>query len=183
MTETVREGTRTSRLAGASRAWASRAFTRAAVQNRQNLHELLAADRGEHLIDLGCDDGTHSVQFGANAGAVLVHGLDIDSERVRHAAARGMVACAGDLNERFPFSDESFDIVCSNQVIEHVKDTDRFVSETYRILRPGGYALISTENLASWHNLAALLFGWQPFSLTNVSARERAIGNPLALHR
>jgi hypothetical protein len=30
-------------------------------------------------------------------------------------------------------------------------------------------SLVSTENLASWHNVAALIAGWQPFSLANVS--------------
>jgi len=43
--------------------------------------------------------------------------------------------------------------------------------------------VISTENLASWHNIFSLLFGWQPFSLTNVSGHRLGIGNPLALHR
>jgi hypothetical protein len=38
----------------------------------------------------------------------------------------------------------------------------------------------STENLASWHNVGALLLGWKPFSLTNVSTAG-PIGNPLGL--
>jgi hypothetical protein len=40
--------------------------------------------------------------------------------------------------------------------------------------------VISTENLASWHNLAALALGWQPFSITNVSESRPSIGNPLS---
>jgi SAM-dependent methyltransferase len=76
-----------------------------------------------------------------------------------------------------------FDSVVSNQVIEHLSDTDRFVSELWRVLRPGGVAVTSTENLASWHNVAALTLGWQPFSLTNVSSTRLGIGNPLAIHR
>ena len=51
------------------------------------------------------------------------------------------------------------------------------------MLKPGGRAITSTENLASWHNIAALAFGWQPFSLTNVSSTRLEIGNPLAIHR
>lgn len=43
--------------------------------------------------------------------------------------------------------------------------------------------MISTENLASWHNILSLLFGWQPFSLGNISSYKLGIGNPLALHR
>ena len=89
---------------------------------------------------------------------------------------------SADLNGRFPFEDARFDVVTSNQVIEHLVETDNFVSEIFRVLRPGGYAVVSTENLASWHNVAALVLGWQPFSLTNVSQRRSGIGNPLAVH-
>jgi SAM-dependent methyltransferase len=88
-----------------------------------------------------------------------------------------------DLNDGLPFDDERFDVVVSNQVLEHLADTDAFVSEVARVLRPGGVAAVSTENLASWHNIAALLLGWQPFSLSNVTSARAGLGNPLALHR
>jgi hypothetical protein len=57
------------------------------------------------------------------------------------------------------------------------------VAVTRRLLTVGGYTVVSTENLASWHNVGALMFGWQPFSLTNVSARRLGIGNPIGIHR
>lgn len=60
---------------------------------------------------------------------------------------------------------------------------DRFASEIYRILKPGGSAIISTENGSSWHNIFASILGWQIFSLTNVSRLQAGIGNPLALLR
>jgi SAM-dependent methyltransferase len=88
-----------------------------------------------------------------------------------------------DLASPWPYEDESFDVICSNQVIEHVVDTDMFVHESFRCLRPGGVTVVSTENLASWHNIVSLLFGWQPFSLTNVTETVAGIGNPLAIHR
>ncbi len=56
---------------------------------------------------------------------------------------------------------------------------DQFVSEIQRILVLGGYAVICTEHLASWHNI---LLGWQPFSLTNIYSQKIQIGNPLAIH-
>jgi hypothetical protein len=68
-------------------------------------------------------------------------------------------------------------------VIEHLFDTDTFVSEIRRLLKPGGVSVTSTENLASWHNIGALLMGWQPFSLTNVTSKRGGVGNPLAVTR
>ena len=71
----------------------------------------------------------------------------------------------------------------ANQVIEHLYETDSFVNEIPRVLRKDGYAVISTEALSSWHSVFALILGWQPFSLTNISDKKLGLGNPLALHR
>ena len=50
----------------------------------------------------------------------------------------------------------------SNQVIEHLPRTDGFLREIRRILKPDGHAIVSTNNLASWHNVISLAIGWQP---------------------
>lgn len=47
-------------------------------------------------------------------------------------------------------------------MIEHLGRTDSFVKEIRRVLKPFGYAVISTNNLASWHNVVSLVFGMQP---------------------
>lgn len=46
-----------------------------------------------------------------------------------------------------PFEDNSFDSIVSFQVIEHVKNDKLFLSEIFRILRPGGVALLTTPNI------------------------------------
>jgi SAM-dependent methyltransferase len=48
--------------------------------------------------------------------------------------------------EALPFSDESFDVVICREVIEHVKDTDAVFVEMKRVLKRGGYLLITTPN-------------------------------------
>lgn len=59
-----------------------------------------------------------------------------------------------------PFSgieDNSFDVVVSFQVIEHIKDDRFFLQEIHRVLKPGGAALITTPNIKKtltrnpWH--------------------------------
>lgn len=45
------------------------------------------------------------------------------------------------------FDDNSFDSVASFQVIEHIKDDVAYLEEIYRVLKPGGVALISTPNI------------------------------------
>ncbi|MGY6559643.1 MAG: class I SAM-dependent methyltransferase [Nitritalea sp.] len=47
----------------------------------------------------------------------------------------------------FPFDTESFDTVVSFQVIEHIALDKLFLEEIYRVLKPGGQAIISTPNI------------------------------------
>lgn len=134
------------------------------------------------LLDCGCDDGRWTIKLGERLGSRKLYGIEVVETRRQEAVARGIDARTGDLNGIFPFDDNSMAVAHANQVIEHLANTDQFISEIRRVLMPGGYAVICTENLASWHNIFALLLGWQPFSLTNISATRRQLGNPLAIH-
>ena len=53
--------------------------------------------------------------------------------------------------ENLPFADASFDIVYSNGVLHHTRDTERAVAEALRVLKPGGRAVILLYCKSSWH--------------------------------
>lgn len=160
----------------------AKAFSHSMEVNKQNIIALLDRDPNARLLDLGCDDGIWLERAAKKVGTKHIYGIDIIPERLKMATDRGVKTTLGDLNEPLPYEDNSFDIVHANQVIEHMGDLDLFVREIYRVLKKGGYCIISTENASSWHNIFASLMGWQIFSLTNVSPRRLGIGNPLAQH-
>jgi SAM-dependent methyltransferase len=135
------------------------------------------------LLDAGCGDGATTQRFARAAGAATVTGLEVERAFAERARARGVEVTEADLNEPWPLADGSIEVVVSNQVIEHLTDSQVFVAEIARTLAVGGLAIVSTENLASWHNIAALTLGWEPFSLTNGIGQIPGLGNPLALHR
>jgi SAM-dependent methyltransferase len=170
------------RLGQAAREYLFGLWTGAEDAYRRQILDIVSRTQPESLVDLGCHDGEWTEQLAAAAGPRLrrASGVEIVDEARALASNRGIEAVAGDLNEPLPFEDESFDLVHANQVIEHVRDLDLFVAEARRVLRPGGRAVVCTENLASWHNVGALLAGYMPFSLTNISSRG-AIGNPFSL--
>jgi uncharacterized membrane protein YkvA (DUF1232 family) len=147
------------------------------------LDALPPASPATRMLDLGCDDGawTESLRRRVGIPPERVSGLEIVSGRAERARFRGFDVHVADIEATWPFESRSFDVVHSNQVIEHVVDIDHFVAETRRVLKPDGVAIVCTENLASWHNVAALTLGYQPFSLTNIST-SGPLGNPLALH-
>jgi SAM-dependent methyltransferase len=145
--------------------------------------DALDPDPPAPLLDVGCDDGAWTEQLAQKLDLLAdqVHGIELVAERAALARDRGFEITVSDLDLRWPFDDETFDVVHANQVIEHVQRLDHFMSELRRVLAPGGLAVVCTENLASWHNVGALALGYQPFSLTNVSD-VRPIGNRFALH-
>lgn len=157
-----------------------------AKAERLNIENIKAALRlaggAGRIIDFGCGDGRNTLEALDGTAHSELWGLDFHQPSCEQARKRGIRAVQGDLNEPLPFGDDFFDVVMANQVFEHLANTDVFLSEAYRVLRPGGFAIVSTENMASWHNIAALLLGWQPFSAVNFSTQAYPIGNPIALH-
>jgi SAM-dependent methyltransferase len=169
-------------LGGSVRNYLLRLATLTFARNRADILELIRDERHDRICDLGCGDADWTARVAERAEAGLAVGLDISMEAL-WAAAKRLPVVRGDLTRPLPFPDRSFDLVHSNQVIEHVPDIDLFTAEIRRVLRPEGVAIVSTENLSSWHNVFAAALGWQPFSLSNVSCFSGGLGNPLALHR
>jgi ubiquinone/menaquinone biosynthesis C-methylase UbiE len=64
--------------------------------------------------------------------------------------AAGCAALQSDA-ENLPFADGAFDIVYSNGVLHHTTDTGKAMDEVYRVLRPGGRAVIMLYCKSSWH--------------------------------
>ena len=164
---------------GGGRSFARRTFARAMNQNLRVLRRLASQPAVDApACDIGCWDGQSFLQYAPRGRRLL--GLELDAMAASRARDRGIDAITCDLTTEWPLATSSIGLVTSNQVIEHLLDVDHFVSESFRVLRPGGRAVISTENLASWHNICALALGWQPFSLTNISSVASGLGNPCA---
>jgi SAM-dependent methyltransferase len=158
-------------------------YTNAVKLNHKNIFDLFEKSVSCCFLDLGCDDGVLTKQMADRIGTSDIHGVEIVEERIRQAEGRGVRVKNFDLNTPFDFEGNTFDVIHANQVIEHLYNSDNFLSELYRLLKPGGYAIISTENASSWCNIFASIMGWQIFSLTNFSNKKQGIGNPFALHR
>jgi SAM-dependent methyltransferase len=118
------------------------------------------------IVDLGCGNGYLSSRLFDTSKLI---GVDVNVQRLKEAKQKGLQVVCSDLNKSFPFRAKAFDIVFSDQVIEHLINTDNFAREIRRCLKDDGAAIIGTENLASWPNIFALLIGIQPTSGPYVS--------------
>ncbi len=137
--------------------------------------------KAEKMLDVGCGDGTITLEFAKVVKARSIYGVEFTDEHRTKAEEKGIICVKSDMNERWDFESNFFDFILSSQSIEHVHNTRRYLQECYRCLKPGGVVLVLTANLASWINIPALVFGWQPFGTTDICG-WRAIGNPLIWH-
>ena len=133
----------------------------------------------DSLLDVGCGDGAFLFRYLKKQPREF-HGIEGVPAFRAQAEQRGIKAVGCDLNGRWPFEDNKFDVVFSSQVIEHLHNTRLYVEETYRVLKPGGAAILASENLCSLLNCFALCMGYTPFPLMQLCGRF--LGNPLGLH-
>ena len=103
---------------------------------------------GDRVLDVGCGTGIHTLAIATQTGAT-VYGLEPAAEMLGKAVAKpaaGRVNWAQGRAEQLPFPDGAFDVVTLMMVIHHVVDRPAAVRELYRVLRPGGRALILTAS-------------------------------------
>ena len=116
----------------------------------------LAQLAGKRVLEIGSGAGGHSALF-AKYGA-HVTAVDLTSERARATSEKFSLMAArashcGAVNadaEILPFADNSFDIVYSNGVLHHTRDTEAALAEAYRVLKPEGRAIIMLYCKTSW---------------------------------
>ena len=103
------------------------------------------SDLRGRILDNGTGLGTYLEAIGrVNPDSVRV-GLEIEHERAVAALARADVIVLG-VGEQLPFANDTFDLILSNEVIEHVTDDRAAVAEMARVARPGGRVVIFAPN-------------------------------------
>jgi SAM-dependent methyltransferase len=147
-------------------------------ENKQVILDLVANGPARpRVLDLGCFNGAFTSALGVAARATQLVGIEWLPHHAAAARARGVEVVESDINEPLPFADGSFDLVHANQLLEHLRSTDRFLREVRRLCAPKGRIVLATNNLASWHNVGALALGLQP--LPSHVSDEIHVGNPL----
>ena len=121
----------------------NRAVIRRQVSIFERCQEVLKDSR--RVLDWGCRHGADACMVRMLCGATTeIHGCDVDD-----AAYRVFFDYAGLKYSKLahpyllPYQDNSFDAVIGSGVLEHVPDDSESLKELYRIIRPGGYFVMT----------------------------------------
>lgn len=116
------------------------------------------------LLDVGCADGVMTVEYSKILGVPedCIHGIEVLETYIKKSCESIRISSINLEKDRFPYSEESFDVIVCNQVLEHLKNIFLLLSEMDRTLKSGGYLAIGIPNLAALHNRILLVLGVQP---------------------
>lgn len=118
--------------------------------------------RNKDVLEVGVGLGSDHYRFAVNGNRMTA--LDLSQEHLRHTVKHlGLEGLRTDTHlgdaENMPFADARFDLVYSFGVLHHTPDTERSIAQVYRVLRPGGTAIIGLYHRDSYfYWLSTLLF-------------------------
>lgn len=117
---------------------------RAGQERRLDMIRRFAGERLQGMIlENGCGVGEYLQRLDAQAS--LAVGLDVDLERVIETHQKGLAVQLA-VGEALPHATGIFDLIVSNEVIEHVQDDRQAVAEIVRVLKPEGRLMLFCPN-------------------------------------
>jgi 2-polyprenyl-3-methyl-5-hydroxy-6-metoxy-1,4-benzoquinol methylase len=116
---------------------------------------LIQLDLKGDILDFGAGTGNLTQRLQKLAHFSSITAIDI----IEHSpnADDSLKWIKADLNEPTNLPSQTFDVIVSAEVIEHLENPRAVAREWFRLLRPGGILIFSTPNNESWRALLALL--------------------------
>jgi 2-polyprenyl-3-methyl-5-hydroxy-6-metoxy-1,4-benzoquinol methylase len=108
-------------------------------------------NKNDLVLDLGCNNGQHSLQVAAKVKHLW--GIDYDQKMLaiaKREANRKKVQnvsfCSGNLEKKLLFKKNTFNVILFLDVFEHLYGRNQILNEVYRVLKPGGMLLFAVPN-------------------------------------
>lgn len=98
------------------------------------------------VLDVGCGTGAMLGQLSKTTQPV---GLDVNPEALKMTKSRAGFDLVQGSGSQLPFSANQFDAVVGLDVFEHIEDHEEAFAEAFRVLKPGGYLILSVPAFKS----------------------------------
>lgn len=125
------------------------------------LDELKSSKGPLRVLDLGCGQGNSVELFNKLSAKIIWTGIDIEDSPEVASRTREDVEFVTFDGVHIPFDDDHFDVVYSNQVLEHVRKPEDLLGEVNRVLKEGGLFIGSTSQLEAYHSYS--IFNFTPY--------------------
>ncbi len=113
--------------------------------NLEFLAETNLLKPNDRILEIGC--GIGSVVFELSGQGYDITGTDISGQAITYGLKKyGDIKLQVQPAEDLQFEDETFDVVLSFDLFEHIARVDRHISEVHRVLRKDGFYLLQTPN-------------------------------------
>lgn len=113
------------------------------------IFENLNLEGDEKVLEIGCGWGFYLKTLKSIWPDLRITGIDLNQKYLDKARKflenLAVQLIKGDATA-LPFEDKTFDRVIASEVLEHILDDEKAISEMYRVLKPGGIAIITVPN-------------------------------------
>ena len=133
-------------------------------QFMHRLYEMLAKTTPQTVLDAGCGEGFVTRFLRRQNADWNLTGVDVSAKAIayaRHHSNGDLRYATGDLYE-LPFEDDAFDTVVCSEVLEHLDDPDRALSEVHRVARRAVVLSVPREPYFRWLNDVGQALGLSP---------------------
>ena len=126
------------------------------------------------ILDVGCGTGALLREVEAFGNA---RGIDMSPEAIQYCQRRGLSNVQQGSITNIPFPDNCFDVVMALDVLEHVADDQNGLAEVFRVLKPGGHALLFVPAFRSlWSITDELSHHFRRYTRPEFSGKVAAAG-------
>jgi len=113
------------------------------VGRREIIKSLLSRiplNKNSQILEVGCGTGGN-LEILSKFGKVI--GLDNSKDAIEFSRKKGFENCILGEAENVNYPDESFDLIAALDLLEHIDNEQKVLKEFYRVLKKGGYFLIT----------------------------------------
>ena len=97
------------------------------------------------ILDIGCGTGDFTILLKKATKAKEVYGIEVSKKGAEESIKKGITTLNINIDEHdLPFEKHYFDAIYAGEVIEHLYDSDHFLSESNRVLKPKGVLILTT---------------------------------------